>query len=126
MKSLFIEARYRNPVFIGSNVLKLPEKIGLVTTVQFIEDLKNIKKEIEKKGKKIFTGRGRHTVYDGQVLGCDVNSAVSVCRNVDAFLYIGSGEFHPLAVALNTGKDVFTFNPMTKVFGKIDLKKQKN
>ena len=39
---------------------------------------------------------------------------------VDAFLYIGSGEFHPLGVAMITNKDVFTFNPVTSVFSKLN------
>jgi 2-(3-amino-3-carboxypropyl)histidine synthase len=122
MKTFFVEARYKKPVSIGKHVLKLPEKIGLVTTVQFIENLKNIKKELKKKGKKVFIGKGNHAAYKGQVLGCDVKAAVSVEKNVDAFLYIGSGDFHPIAIALNTKKDVFTFNPLTAKFGKIEFK----
>jgi len=56
------------------------------------------------------------------LLGCDVNSAVKIKDDVDAYLYIGSGEFHPLGVALKTGKEVFTFNPVSSVFSKLDKK----
>ncbi|PIU02606.1 MAG: hypothetical protein COT55_02630 [Candidatus Diapherotrites archaeon CG09_land_8_20_14_0_10_32_12] len=120
MKLMFVEARYNNPVFIGKHVLKLPEKIGLVTTVQFIGQIKKIKSELEKKGRKVFLGKGKHTKYNGQVLGCDVQAAVSVEKKVDAFFYIGSGLFHPTAISLKTKKDVFTFNPLTNKFNKMD------
>ena len=119
---MFVEARCKKPVFIGKHVLKLPEKIGLVTTVQFIGQVKEVKSQLEKYGKKVFFGKGRHTKYNGQILGCDVNSAVSVEKKVDAFLYIGSGLFHPIAISLKTKKDVFTFNPLTEKFSKVDRK----
>ena len=122
MKLMFVEARCKKPVFIGKHVLKLPEKIGLVTTVQFIGQIKKIKSMLEKEGKKVFLGKGRHTKYNGQVLGCDVQSAISVSNKVDAFLYIGSGLFHPIAVSLKTKKDVFSFNPLTNKFNKVDRK----
>ena len=117
---MFVEARYNKAVFIGKHVLKLPEKIGLVTTVQFIGQIKKIKSELEKKGRKVFLGKGKHTKYNGQVLGCDVQAAVSVEKKVDAFFYIGSGLFHPTAISLKTKKDVFTFNPLTNKFNKMD------
>ena len=120
MKLMFVEARCKKPVFIGKHVLKLPEKIGLVTTVQFIEQVKEIKSQLEKEGKKVFFGKGKHAAYQAQVLGCDVDSAVSVEKKVDAFLYIGSGLFHPTAISLKTKKDVFIFNPLTNKFNKID------
>ena len=120
MKLMFVEARYNNPVFIGKHVLKLPEKIGLVTTVQFIGQVKEIKLQLEQEGKKVFFGKGKHAAYQAQVLGCDVNSALSVNNKVDAFLYIGSGLFHPTAISLKTKKDVFIFNPLTNKFNKID------
>ncbi len=123
MKLMFVEARYKKLVSIKKHVLKLPEKIGLVTTVQFIGQVREIKSQLEKKGKKVFLGKGRHTKYNGQVLGCDVNAAVSIEKKVDAFLYIGSGLFHPVAVSLKTKKQVFTFNPLTEKFCRVDIKK---
>ena len=123
MKLMFIEARYKNLISIEKHVLKLPKSIGLVTTVQFIGQVKKVKSQLEKEGKKVFLGKGKHTRYKGQILGCDVRAAVSVEKKVDAFLYIGSGLFHPVAISLKTKKHVFTFNPLTKKFGKVDIKK---
>ena len=119
---MFIEARSKTPVSFKKTILKLPEKIGLVTTVQFIGQIKEVKSILEKKDKKVFLGKGKHTAYQGQVLGCDVDAAISIEKKVDAFLYIGSGLFHPIAISLKTKKDVFTFNPLTNKFDKVDKK----
>lgn len=78
------------------------KKIGLVTTVQHIRELEKIKEKIG--GKAAIGKHGPRTKYDGQIQGCDFNSATSI--DADAYLYIGSGNFHPLGVALATGKPV--------------------
>ena len=122
MKLMFIEARYKKLISIEKHVLKLPKRIGLITTVQFIGQVKEVKLQLEKQGRKVFLGTGKHTAYQGQVLGCDVDAAVSVEKKVDAFLYIGSGLFHPIAISLKTKKDVFSFNPLTNKFNKVDRK----
>jgi len=122
MKLMFVEARYKEKVIIGKYISKLPSKVGLITTIQFIGQIKEIKLQLEKYGKKIFLGKGKHTIYNGQVLGCDVQSAISISNKVDAFFYIGSGLFHPIAISLKTKKDVFTFNPLTEKFSKVDRK----
>ena len=119
---MFVEARYKKKVTMSKHISKLPSKIGLITTVQFIGQVKEVKLQLEKQGKKVFLGKGKHTAYQGQVLGCDVDAAASVEKKVDAFLYIGSGMFHPIAISLKTKKDVFTFNPLTKKFSKVDRK----
>lgn len=56
------------------------------------------------------------------LLGCDQGAAIKVRDKVDAFLYIGSGDFHPLGVAMKTNKDIFLFNPVTSIFSKFDRK----
>ncbi len=93
---------------------KLPDKIGLVATIQLKHKLKEIKKLLENKGKKAFIG--------GQILGCDVGAAEKIKDKVDAFLYVGSGNFHPLGVALETGKKVVTANPLTDEISRIKKK----
>ena len=73
--------------------------------MQHKHELKKVKEIIEKAGK--------NAVIGGQILGCDVNAAKKIKNKVDAFLYIGSGEFYPLGVALETGKKVIIANPKT-------------
>ncbi len=53
---------------------------------------------------------GKGKFYAGQILGCDISSAKEIEEEVDAFLYIGSGKFHPLGIALETKKPIYVLN----------------
>ncbi len=108
MKTLFIEARYKGKINIKkSDIEKLPKNIGLATTVQFIDNLDELKKQL--KDKNIIEGKGKQA-YKSQILGCDVSSAEAIKDKVDAFLYIGTGYFHPIALGL-LDKPVYLLNP---------------
>lgn len=111
---LFIECRSDLDITPSVNkaMKKLDKKVGLVTTVQHIHKLDEVKRILEKSGKKAFVGKsGNKALYNGQVLGCDFSAALSVKNKVDSFLFIGSGRFHPLGVAFFTGKSVIQANP---------------
>jgi len=84
------------------------KRIGLVSTLQFIDSLDDVKNFLEKNGKIIRIGKGRN--YAGQILGCDLSVAKEIEKDVEAFLYIGSGNFHPLGLALKTEKPVYFLN----------------
>jgi 2-(3-amino-3-carboxypropyl)histidine synthase len=84
------------------------KRIGLVSTLQFIDSLDTVKKFLEKNGKIVKIGKGK--CYAGQILGCDISSAKAIEDDVDAFLFIGSGNFHPLGLALKTEKPVYFLN----------------
>jgi len=120
MKQLFIEAKAKlDKVNLDKkDINKLPKKIGLVSTVQFVDYVKDIKRILEKNKKKCFVGNGKQK-YKVQILGCDYSAAEKIKNKVDAFLYIGSGEFHPIGIALNTDKKVFCFNPSFNTFSEI-------
>lgn len=119
MKAIFLQTRYIGKVDLSKiNLDILPKKIGLVTTTQFLGKIEEIKNYLEQNGKEAFIDKEKQR-NAGQLLGCDVGAAAKIQDNVDAFLYIGSGEFHPLGVALNTNKGVFTFNPVSGVFSKL-------
>ncbi|MBC7120436.1 MAG: diphthamide biosynthesis enzyme Dph2 [Candidatus Methanosuratus sp.] len=47
----------------------------------------------------------------GLVLGCRTDAAKRIEGEVDAFLFIGGGEFHPLGVAIDVEKEVFVADP---------------
>ena len=122
MKAIFIHSKYTGKVDLSKIELdKLPDKLGLVTTTQFLGKTTEIKQYLENNGKEVFIEEGKQR-NEGQLLGCDVGAAIKIHDKVDAFLYIGSGEFHPLGVAMNTKKEVFTFNPVSSVFSKLDEK----
>jgi 2-(3-amino-3-carboxypropyl)histidine synthase len=126
MKTVFIPAKYTKKADLSNIKLdKLPSKIGVVTTVQFLDQTNKIKNYLEKNGKEVFVGKGRQK-NAGQILGCDVSATEKIKDKVEAFLYIGSGRFHPIGTALKTNKDVFCFNPTTNIFSKLDKKDIEN
>ena len=92
---------------------KLPEKIGLLTTAQHIHMIVPAMTFLQEKGKEVLVGKGDGRLFaEGQVLGCNASVARNVADKVDAFLYIGTGNFHPLAVALTSSKPVFIADPV--------------
>ncbi len=111
MKILHIPAKALVDIKLPDKELKkLPKKIGLVTTVQHLHRIKEVQEQIPA------------SIIGGQILGCDVSVAEKISNKVYAFLFIGSGVFHPLAVALKTGKPVFCWNPFVKEMKTIDRK----
>lgn len=126
MKIMMVEGRYRGEIDLSNlDSDALPKKIGLVTTVQFLGFLENVKDYLESRGKVVLTDRMRQK-YDGQLLGCDSGSAEKLNESVDALLYIGTGIFHPFGAALNTDKDVFCYDPISAVLSKIDRQSVEN
>ena len=113
---LFIEALADLDIRDGIERIadSLPERVGLLATVQYITALSTVKEVLEGLGKKVVIGKGDARLkYDGQVLGCNCSAAISVAKDTDCFLYIGEGDFHPLAVAFGTGKETKVLDPVT-------------
>jgi 2-(3-amino-3-carboxypropyl)histidine synthase len=90
---------------------KIPwNKIGLVTSLQFVNLLEDVKRVLEEKGKTVFIGkgkRGERILYPGQILGCDYSQAKEIENSVECFLFVGSGKFHPIGLKMITEKPVF-------------------
>ena len=93
-----------------ANVLKGKgiKKIGLVTTVQFVDNLPKIRDLLLDNGIGSITSCGKR-VCEGQVLGCNYSAVPSE----KVIVYVGDGLFHPLGVHFATGKDVIVANPLT-------------
>ncbi len=49
----------------------------------------------------------------GQILGCNFSAATKIVDDVDMYLFIGSGTFHPLGLLLSTKKPVISCDPYT-------------
>jgi len=120
MRTVFIPTQYTGKSDLGKIQLdKLPERIGIVTTAQFQNKTREIIQFLKKNDKKVFIDKLKQR-HEGQLLGCDQGAALEAQDDADAFLYIGSGDFHPLGVAMATNKEVYLFNPATGVFSKFD------
>jgi len=90
------------------NKLKSYERIGLLTSVQFVPAMEKVKDYFEKIGKKVYTHKTLK--YPGQVLGCCTQAAEAIQDKVDCFLYVGAGKFHPVSVSINVRKPVFSLD----------------
>ncbi|CAB50039.1 diphthamide biosynthesis enzyme Dph2 [Pyrococcus abyssi] len=99
-------------------IRKLGRKIILVTTAQHIHQLKEAREFLERMGFLVIIGRGDSRIaWPGQVLGCNYSSAK---EDGDGILFIGSGTFHPLGLAISTKKRVLAINPYSGDFKWID------
>lgn len=98
-------------------------KIGLASTAQHIHAMGDVVKALRRSGHQPVTGNSSwKALHDGQVLGCDFRTAQSIAEEVQGYLFIGSGRFHPIGLALATGKPVVTADPYTLTTGVIDEK----
>ena len=90
------------------------KKIGLVSTAQHIHMLENAGEILVKNGFEPIVGNGDDRIDSkGQILGCNFSAAASIADEVDSFLFIGSGNFHPLGLLLSTKKPVIACDPYT-------------
>ena len=88
----------------------LPERIGVVTTAQHLQLLGELQERLAAAGFAPEVGEGGpRLAAPGQLLGC--NSAAARTLDVPGYLYLGTGIFHPLTVALSTGKPVACLDP---------------
>ena len=113
---LYIESR--SDANLGKEILPmleiLPQRVGLLATIQYLDLLPKVKSMLESTGRTAIIGTGdRRIAYPGQVLGCNCTAAESISDEVDAFLFIGEGDFHPLAAAFGMQKPVLVLNPVT-------------
>lgn len=88
--------------------------IGLISTVQHTHNLEKAKGFLEARGKvaKIAPAQ-RRMKKAGQVLGCDYSSVKALREEVEAFLFIGGGNFHPLGAAAAAEKPLIAADPYT-------------
>src|SRR3989338_3773706 len=101
MKVLHLYAKSTKKVVLPKDILdKLPKGIlGLTASIQHSDQLVEIQKQIPK------------SIIGGQTLGCRTEQANKLKNKVDAFLFIGTGFFHPIKIALNNKKPVYCYDP---------------
>ncbi|MDE1804450.1 MAG: diphthamide biosynthesis enzyme Dph2 [Candidatus Micrarchaeota archaeon] len=89
--------------------------IGLVTTIQHVHQIEEVKAFFEKAGKTVLIGKPYgFAKHNGQILGCDIGSAASLDRKVDCFVYFGGGLFHPLGAVYSTTKPFLAIDPFIR------------
>lgn len=103
------EARFLDAV--GRNSPLKEAKLGLVGSIQHLHLLPQFKERLEKAGfeVEIPTGGARLT-FPGQVLGCNYSGDD---ETIGHYLFLGSGDFHPIGLVLHTGKPLAMLDPYT-------------
>ncbi len=125
---LYIEARAEVEIDgpLSAYVDRLPQSVGLLASVQYVHLLPRAKEMIEASGRRALIGKGDGRIfYPGQVLGCNCSSAVAVQDDVDCYLFLGEGDFHPLAATFGVKKHVVILNPVTGEIRDLDDKRDR-
>ena len=83
--------------------------VGLVTTAQHTHIYGEVASALEGEGLKVKRGLSALPYFEeGQIIGCEYSMAP---RGVDAYVYLGGGEFHPVGLYLATLKPVIKVDP---------------
>ena len=87
-------------------------KVGIVTTAQHQHKLQDMADAMKAAGFEVFVGAGDNRLAGfAQLLGCNFTAGTSIEADVDGFVYVGSGDFHPIAIAWGTDKPVVLADP---------------
>jgi 2-(3-amino-3-carboxypropyl)histidine synthase len=115
--TLFVEMREPggDPAALAATVdrASLPRRLGLVASVQHLDLVDPLARALERTGRVVRVGQGdRRLAYPAQALGCNYTGAELVAEEVDAFLFVGTGRFHPVGLALAVDRPVWTIDPL--------------
>ena len=118
--TFFVEMREEggDPAELANRVVEagVPRALGVVASVQHLDLLPRFTDELRRRGYTIPVGTpGPRLSYAAQALGCNYTSAQSVESGVEAFLFLGTGQFHPLGLALAVGRPVWALDPLQGV-----------
>ncbi len=125
---LYVEARAEVAIAVPlqAAMAQLPSRVGLLASVQYIGLLPEAQALIKASGRIAVIGRGdARLCYPGQVLGCDCSAAVAEEPDVDSFLFLGEGDFHPLAAAFGVKKPMLVLNPVTGEVRDVDRERDR-
>jgi diphthamide synthase subunit DPH2 len=65
---IFVPAKYSKKIIFPENIIdKLPNRLMLFGSVQFLDQLSDIEKQFEKRGKKVLMIKSKNFLYDGMI-----------------------------------------------------------
>jgi 2-(3-amino-3-carboxypropyl)histidine synthase len=84
-------------------------KLGLVGSIQHLHLLPDYKERLEKAGFEVeIPVGGDRLSFPGQVLGCNYSGDNP---GIGHYIFLGSGDFHPIGLVLHTGKPLALLDP---------------
>ena len=93
---------------------RLPSPLGLVASVQHLDLVPRLTQAAAARGIELLTAKGdRRLAYPGQALGCNYTPAEALAERVTGFLFLGTGQFHPIGLAFAVDKPVWSLDPLT-------------
>lgn len=131
MDVLFLEAPYSGTVELCPETLNYLAKkryktVALYASIQFCTNLDKVKDQLQTANITIITSQPDRTHLPGQLLGCDnyhssLQLSAEQWKEIDCFLYIGDGKFHPYALLyaqkdFPVTKEVMCNDPLQKKF----------
>ncbi len=121
---LFVPARHRASVaevVVKAAKLLPGKRVGIVTTAQHGHKLQEAVDALRGGGFEPVVGVGDNRLAGAaQLLGCNFTAGTSIEADVDGFVYLGSGDFHPIAMRFGTRKPVVLGDPYTNEVRTID------
>jgi len=118
--TFFVEMReaHGDPEALAATVARggVPHRLGLVVSVQHLDLVGPLTAALQAREYEVRIGQGdRRLAYAAQALGCNYTGAESVAGEVEAFLFVGTGRFHPLGLAFAVDRPVWSLDPLRGV-----------
>ena len=89
--------------------------ISLHSPIQYAHKLEELKEKLLEKGLKVLLEKSPLQQYPGQILGCEVSSAIlSKNKGAECLIYIGDGMFHYTALMRDVDLPMLVYNPVTR------------
>lgn len=130
IKKFWIPTMFINAIF-SRDISKVVEKsipflegkkIGVVTTAQHIHSIKNVINILKNHDFTPVLSDGDDRISEkGQILGCNFSAGLNINDKVDCFLFVGSGNFHPVGLLLSSKKPVIAADPFSETIKKQEL-----
>lgn len=96
---------------VGRSAPLTDTKLGLVASIQHLHKLPEFQDRLEKAGFDVTVPLGgARLTFPGQVLGCNYSGDDD---SIGHYLFLGSGDFHPIGLVLHTGKPLSMLDPYT-------------
>ena len=115
------EARERFLDAVGRVAPLTGTKLGLVGSIQHLHLLEDYRSRLESAGFAVtIPVGGARLTFPGQVLGCNYSGDNP---SIGHYLFLGSGDFHPIGLVMHTGKPLALLDPYNGEAGEMSFER---